>query len=81
MVFFNIDVLAGIAGVYHLQAMPVIRRADNDGIDIPVVEEFAVINIGARCVTVQFGQSLNTFSRTPWSTSPSAMQRTGGIQH
>ena len=41
--FSHVDVLAGLAGVDGLQGVPVVRRADDDGVDVLAVEQLAVV--------------------------------------
>ncbi len=45
--FFNVHVLAGVAGVDCLNGVPVIRRGDHHGIDVFTFHYFSEVTVGS----------------------------------
>ena len=59
--FFDIYVLPGLAGFDHLHAVPVVGRADDDGIYVFVIEQGAVVGVLFRLHLMVLFQLIGTF--------------------
>ena len=58
--FFDVDVLAGLAGEDRRDGMPVCRCAHDDGVDRFVIEQTAEIGFDGRTLALEFLNTLGT---------------------
>ena len=73
---FDINVLSCRDSINHLQAMPVIRGGNDNGVNVSVAQQTSVIFIRQRLTSKSRDISALRFDKTASSTSHKAVQRT-----